>query len=119
MSVFRSTYRGRWFGACTAASLVLTLAWAHLPLAEASRPAQDRPDAVGKRMYVGTVKGLTKEGGPNPQVGIVVEGEDVLAYVCGKGNEFNQTHSRWLKGKIAENGKFEATGDGQKLSGVL
>ena len=69
---------------------------------EGERPASDDPrPAAGARTYVGTVKDLSGEGKPNPQLGIVVQGEDVLAYACSKSDEFNQTHSRWLRGKIA------------------
>jgi hypothetical protein len=44
---------------------------------------------------------------PPARIAVVVEGDTFLAYACGKTDEFNQAHSAWFKGKVA-NSRMEA-----------
>src|SRR5437763_13681808 len=67
------------------------------------------------KSYVGK---LVKAPG-GAMIGVVVEGDQFLAYVCSNDEAFNDTHARWFRGKVGEQGSLQAEVGGAKLAGKL
>lgn len=59
------------------------------------------------------------EGGPKGAlIGLVTQGDQLVAYVCSGDGEFNRQHCRWFFGSLA-GGKFDIAHDkGPRLSGA-
>jgi hypothetical protein len=89
-----------------------------LVLGASSLAAQGEQPPAGKRAkgqtYLGQIDGAPEFS----QLAVVIDGKNVLAYVCGADDKFNQQHSRWFRGACSESGEVAATSaDGPKLAG--
>ena len=93
----------------------LALAVACTSLACGGRLATDPVPAQGvarQDVYVGSLEGT------DAVVAVVVEGSDVVAYVCG-GAKTLATHTRWFTGTRQDDGPIRIETDGWALAGAF
>jgi hypothetical protein len=86
-----------------------------LLLAACSTPASQPPAAApAAKSYIAKVDGAPASA----RVGIVVEGNKFVAYVCSLDDAFNLTSSRWYKGNLDASGNVQGTSpDGVEFKG--
>jgi hypothetical protein len=72
--------------------------------------AKDAP-ITPAQSYVGKMPNAPGDA----KIGVVVQGKQLLAYVCSSDETFNAGHTRWFRGALADNGSFQAEVDGVKL----
>jgi hypothetical protein len=63
--------------------------------------------------FMGRVDGATADC----QCAVVIDGKNVLAYICSADEKFNDLHSRWFRGTCTEGKIAAASADGAKLTG--
>jgi hypothetical protein len=97
------------------AALVALLGANHL------QPEQARGQGAGSestgKTYIGAVKGAPMSA----RIGLVADNQgQFLIYVCSQDSSFNQSHSRWFKGKVGANGSIAADSpDGVHVAGAV
>jgi len=77
--------------------------------------AQHGDDHPAATTFVGA---LAKAPG-GAKIGVVIEGEHFLAYVCSDDDAFNATHARWFRGMVGKPGILKAESGGVNLSAKL
>jgi hypothetical protein len=74
------------------------------------------PSTAGAKSYIAKVEGASASA----RVGIVVEANKFVAYVCSLDDAFNLSTSRWYKGNLDANGNVQGTSpDGVEFKGTV
>src|SRR5262249_43275765 len=83
-----------------------------------SLPTSALADEAGQKAKGQTFLGPIEGTPPATLMAIVIDGKNVLAYVCSPDDRFNQQHSRWFRGTCSDAGGIaDTSSSGVKLAG--